>query len=149
MIVCLVFVRQRVIFRGFARNQTVFVNTVNSDISGIHNRLDSLRNIYTAFLENPEIVNVPLRNCKANDIQRFCIHNQLNLQCMSFFLAGIVSFLFFFGRSISHSVASIKTTSISRSSINAFLDGRLNLLLFIRDSSAQRMLSYTVLFDTP
>lgn len=56
MIVCLVFVRQRVIFRGFARNQTVFVNTVNSDISGIHNRLDPFRNIYTAFLENPDSI---------------------------------------------------------------------------------------------
>ena len=95
MIVCLIFVRQRVIFRGFARNQTVFVNTVNSDIPGIHNRFDPFRNIYTAFLENPEIVNVSLGNRKANDIKRFRIYNQLNLQRMSFFLPGVVSFLFF------------------------------------------------------
>ena len=141
VIVGFIFGCQGMFFRGFARNQTVLVNFINSGIARIQNSLNSFGNMYSAFLENPKIMHVSLRNGKTDDIQGFRIYDQLNLQRVSFFLPGVVTLLFFWGRSISHSVASTKTTSISKSSINAFLDGRLNLLLFMRDSSAQRILS--------
>lgn len=95
VIVGFIFVGQGMFFRGFAWNQTVLVNFINSGISRIQNSLNSFRNIYPAFLENPKIMHVPLCNGKADDIQVFRIYDQLNLQRVSFFLPGVVTLLFF------------------------------------------------------
>lgn len=69
MVVCLVFGSQRMIFWRFTRNLTVFMNTIDSDISGIHQNLDPLRNIYAAFLEYPKIMDMSLSNGKTDYIQ--------------------------------------------------------------------------------
>ena len=71
----------------------------------------------------------------------FFVDYDLAFKGVALLLAGVVSSLPFFGRSIGVSVASIKTTSISSSDLSrAFLPGKAKHSSLIRVSSTHRQI---------
>lgn len=95
----------------------------------------------SGFFEQSEIVLFPVAETQANDFHCFLISDKLGFQCMSFLFSGIVVSLFFFGRSMGVSVASIRMISYSASLFSSsFLPGKEKVPSFIKTSSIHLML---------
>ena len=120
----LFFLGQRILFRGLHRNRTVLVNVLNPDKTFVRQSLRFCTETNPALAKQTEIVFSSPANRYTDNSPRFRVDHDQQFQGMSLLFAGIVSFLFFLGRSVSHSVTSRMTTSMESSPNNALFDGR-------------------------
>ena len=133
---CTFCISQSVIFTCFYRNETFKMNIKNTAISLIGNYPYIFSYIAAIAFKQPEIMSFSFWKSNAHNVFAFFVSCNLNFYCVPFFLARVVLLLFFWGRSISISVASTTTFSIVLSSSSFFLDGKWNALFLISVSSA-------------
>ena len=112
-------------------NHAVGMELLNPLITFIRNYLGLRSKMHFAFLKNIEIMLFAFAYRNTGDISCRGISNNLDFQRVLFLLARIVFFLFFLGRSISHSVASSRTTCSPSLSVRSPFDGKANSLLLI------------------
>ena len=135
------FFGKRCIFFFFFRQNGIGMYHCNASIACIRFKFCILSGMNTGFFEQPEIVLFPIAEAQADDFHCFLINDKLGFQCMPFLFSGIVSPLFFWGRSIGVSVASIRIISYSASLFsNSFLPGKEKVPSFIRTFSIHLML---------
>ena len=84
-------------------------------ISSIRFQQRFRQNMHAGFLEQPKIMFPAIGKGQCNNAPIFQVYQHLRLYRVPLFLAGIVPFLLFLGRSIGVSVASTRITSYSMS----------------------------------
>ena len=132
-------------FRLLGWGLTVFVFLRQALITAVSQTLDLLAQIQSTLFEQLEIVRFAACLPRADDAPRLLVNDDLRLYRMSLFLPRIISSLFFFGRSITVSVAS--TTMISNRfsfPCKTFLPGNLKSGQRLKISSILRMIRQTV-----
>ena len=139
---CFFFFCEFTAFRFLFRRFAVRMNFSDSLIPAVHLLFYALKNatadcvfIYLEIMRFSAI----LRN--AYDFFCTFVYNYLCFYGVLFLLAGIISFLFFLGRSIGLSVTSTRITSILSSSSNTFLPGNLNFSSLTSVSSTHFIVS--------
>ena len=115
---------QRILLRGFLWNRTVYMNVLYPNKTFVRQSLRRRPEVNPAFTKQAEIVRPPAANRHANNPLCFRVDDEQQFQGMSLLFTGIVAFLFFLGRSVSHSVTSMITTSRDGLFSNSLLDGR-------------------------
>ena len=132
-------------FRLFGWCLRVLVFLFQTLITGIAQAFNRLAQTQSALFEQFKIVCFAFCLARANDLSRFLVNDHLRFYRVPLTLARIVSALFFFGRSMTVSVAS--TTIISNKfslSCKTFLPGNLKSGHFFKISSILRIIRHTV-----
>ncbi len=132
-------------FRFLSRCLRVFVFACQALITAVCQTFDPVIHLQLALLEQFKIVRFPACLSGANNAPRFLVNDYLRLYRVPLALSRIISFLFFFGRSITVSVASTTITSKIFSLIcKTFLPGRRKSSHFFKISSILRIIRHTV-----
>ena len=135
-------------FRLFSRRLRVLVFLVQTLITGIGEQRNVFGKRKFRVLEQRKIVRFARRLFGANDFSPLLLDDNLRFYRVSFFLARIVSLLFFFGRSIDVSVTSTMTNSkVFSLSCRAFLPGNLKSAQCLSKFSILTMVRETVASD--
>lgn len=122
-------------FAVFQRQNRFPAFALQSPISPISAHFQTFAKSHAAFLKQFVIVHFAFPEKRRNNLFRFFINQNLRFQRVSLFLSRIKPALFFFGRSIKLSVASIIVYLIESSASSRFLPGRENLPDLIKISS--------------
>ena len=99
----------------------------------IRDGLNSRGEMHFALFKHLEVMLLALAHWNTKNISSRSIGDDLDFQSMPLLLAWIVLSLFFFGRSISHSVTSTSTAFTSFVSTRLLLEGKENSLLWIQN----------------
>jgi len=127
-------------FRLFDWQNRVCVKFANADETCISHS-QNIR-IYACFgvFEQLEVMGFALADSRTDDTPASAVDYNLSFQSVTLLLTGVVFVLFFLGRSIGRSVASISVVLIVSFVSNAFLPGRVNFPDFIRVFSIHMMI---------
>lgn len=140
-VVSFFFFSKRTIFASFFWQNGIGMYRCNAGIACICFKFCAAPCMDSGFLKQPEIMLFPIAEVQAEDSHCFLINDKLSFQCMSFLFSGIVVSLFFWGRSIGVSVASIRMISYSTSLFSSsFFPGKEKVPSFIRTFSIHLML---------
>ena len=120
--------RQLALARLLEWNQAEGVQTANALVAFIRHPQNAGVDSDAAPLEQLEIVDRAFGLMDANDFSALPVDQDLVFDGVAFLLAGIRFGLFFWGRSVSHSIASTTTTRMSASAFtSARLEGKANV----------------------
>lgn len=146
----LCFFGQLAAFGFLLRRSRVRMQFLQSVITFITEFCNFFCQLNLALFVKFEIVNRAGRMCRCHNLFRLYISDDLRVESMPLFLAGVVSLLFFFGRSIGVSPTSTTTTSKAKSfSLRTFLPGSRNSGQSFKISSTRWVIRQTVLSDKP
>ena len=134
--------------RLLPRRLRVFVFVVQALIPRIGKYTSFFGDRKSALLEQLEIARFPARLLCANDAGRLLVNHDLRFDCVPLAFSAVISALFFFGRSISVSVASTITNSKRFSlACSRFLPGGFNSRQFLSKFSILTIVRETAASD--
>lgn len=136
-------------FRFLKRRSRVFVQRKQTLITAVCQTLDIFGQVRLAMLVKRKVVPSAFGKSRINDLFGLPASPDLRFYRVSLFLARIVSFLFFFGRSIGDSATSTTTTSISGDRSAKRLPGKVNSFESVRMSSTRAIMRETALSEIP
>lgn len=143
------FFTQRAAFRLFDRRAHKSVKLCQTLITTVRQAFGFFRQSRFAVLVKRKIVPCAFGKSRINDSAGAFANSQLRFYRVPLFLARIVAFLFFLGRSISHSATSTTTISTSSSPEGKRLPGKVNSPASVKISSTRVMMRETADSEIP
>ena len=149
-VVTLLLTGQFLLFAAFDRVLGIGMDFLDSDVARVNFDLDAPQRANAGSLVQLEIMRFSMGERSANDDAGYLVYDDLRLSRVTFFLAGVVAPLSFFGRSMGLSVTSTSTVSYFVSGRkSAFFPGSAKEPLFISTFSTHFTVRCTLLSSSP